>query len=98
VSSTDEACQQAILTTKTKQRKQGNHRKENNMPDPLVFQSVHPIGETNILALPVKDIGPAVGYYTQVLGFRLVEKQSDKAVLQRDAVTIGLASNGSDPE
>ena len=62
------------------------------------FQSVSPIGDTDPNALPVKEIGPAVGYYTQVLGFTLVSRNEEGAVLQRDAVTLGLKTNGEDPE
>ena len=35
------------------------------------FKAAGPIGDTNLDAIPVKEIGPAVGYYTQVLGFTL---------------------------
>jgi hypothetical protein len=48
--------------------------------------------------LPVATIGPAIGYYTHVLGFALVSKDEKTAVLKRDAVEIGLAVNGKDPE
>ena len=68
------------------------------MSNTIVFQSVHPIGDTNVNALPVKEFGPAIGYYTQILGFRLVEKQNEIVILQRDNVKIGLACNGGDPE
>ena len=68
------------------------------MPAPITFHSVSAIGDTDVTALPVKDIGPAIGYYTQVLGFEVAEKHSEKALLKRDAVTIGLTCNGSDPE
>lgn len=68
------------------------------MSKTVVFQHVHPIGNTDPHALPVKEFGPAIGYYTQVLGFRVVEKQEAKVILQRDDVKIGLACNGSDPE
>jgi lactoylglutathione lyase len=68
------------------------------MSHPIVFQSVHPIGDTDVNALPSKEFGPAIGYYTQVLGFRLVERQEEKVILQRDNVQIGLAHNGNDPE
>ena len=68
------------------------------MSNLTVFQSVHPIGDTDFNALPVKEFGPAIGYYTQVLGFSLVEKQNEKVILQRDDVKIGLACNGNDPE
>ncbi|MCW3099278.1 MAG: Glyoxalase/Bleomycin resistance protein/Dioxygenase superfamily [Chthonomonadaceae bacterium] len=68
------------------------------MSAPVVFQAVYPIGDTDTNALPVKDLGPAIGYYIHVLGFSLVEKDEQKAVLKRDAVQIGLARNGHDPE
>ena len=64
----------------------------------VIFQSAAPIGETKVNALPVKDIGPAIGYYVQVLGFTVVEKGSETATLRRDGATIGLAKNGDDPE
>jgi len=47
------------------------------------FLSASPIGETKVSGLPVKDIGPAIGYYVHVLGF---------------GATIGLAQSGDDPE
>ncbi len=66
-------------------------------PQSPVFNGVFPIGDTNVNALPVKDLGPAIGYYTQVLGFALVSR--DKiAVLKRDDATIGLEVNDADPE
>ncbi|QEH35964.1 Glyoxalase-like domain protein [Aquisphaera giovannonii] len=68
------------------------------MSGSVVFRAVGPIGETDTNALPVKEIGPAVGYYTQCLGFTLVSKGRTSAVLERDDVTIGLAVNGADPE
>jgi lactoylglutathione lyase len=68
------------------------------MSQGAVFKGVYPIGDTDTNALPVKSIGPAVGYYTQVLGFSLVEKARESAVLSRDDVRIGLAVNGRDPE
>jgi len=43
-------------------------------------------------------LGPAIGYYTQVLGFSVVSKDERTALLRRDAATIGLALNGADPE
>ena len=68
------------------------------MAGEVVFERVSPIGDTDTNGLPVKDIGPAVGYYTQVLGFSLVSKTSEGAVLRRDSVEIGLAKNDADPE
>jgi predicted enzyme related to lactoylglutathione lyase len=68
------------------------------MADRAVFKSVSPIGDTDTNALPVRKIGPAVGFYACVLGFTLVSKDQETAVLRRDQVTIGLATNGHDPE
>ena len=62
------------------------------------FLSAHPIGGTDILALPVKEIGPAVAFYQQVFGFQATERGEKKASLVRDQATIGLAVNGKDPE
>ena len=68
------------------------------MTDKVFFQKAGAIGKTDLLALPVKEIGPAVGYYTQCLGFTLVSKDGSTATLRRDEVSIGLAVNGRDPE
>lgn len=68
------------------------------MPDKAVFKGVYPIGDTDTGALPVKELGPAIGYYTQVLGFSVVAKEDNTAVLRRDEAQIGLAKNGQDPE
>ena len=62
------------------------------------FQSVSNIGDGSLMAIPVKDIGPAVGYYVHVLGFTVAEKNEKTATLKRDDATIGLAVNGEDPE
>ena len=62
------------------------------------FLSVSPIGDTSVNALPVRAIGPAIGYYSQILGFVVTERGGDSATLRRDAATIGLAKNGDDPE
>jgi hypothetical protein len=62
------------------------------------FKATGPIGDTDTNALSVKEIGPAVGYFTQCLGFSLVSKDKTTARLKRDDVEIGLAVNGHDPE
>ena len=49
----------------------------------LFFKATGPIGETDTNALPVKELGPAVGYYTQCLGFSLVKK--DKTTCRAQA-------------
>lgn len=68
------------------------------MSEAATFLSVFSIGDCDVNALPVKEIGPAVGYYTQVLGFHVVEKEAERATLKRGDVQIGLAQNGADPE
>ena len=68
------------------------------MANRATFEGAYPIGETDIQALPVKELGPAIGYYTRVLGFAVEEKSDRAATLRRDAAQIGLAVNGSDPE
>jgi hypothetical protein len=68
------------------------------MTQHAAFTAVFPIGVTDPAALPVKELGPAIGYYTQVLGFTLVHKTERAARLQRDAVQIGVAINGQDSE
>lgn len=65
---------------------------------PIVFESVSPIGDTDVNALPVKDIDAALDFYTRVLGFTLVSRQDAAATLKRDTAVIGLAINGADPE
>ena len=68
------------------------------MANHVRFGSAHPIGETDINALPVKELGPAIGYYTQVLGFTVRQKTDSTALLRRDTAQIGIAVNGADPE
>lgn len=68
------------------------------MPATVVFKGAYPIGDTDVLALPVRALGPAIGYYTRLLGFRLVSQDKQSAILQRDDARIGLAVNGADPE
>lgn len=68
-------------------------------PSPVVFEGASPIdGETVVMALPVKEIGPAAGYYVHVLGFTLVERGEKAATLRRDQAVIGLQQNDADPE
>lgn len=68
------------------------------MSDKAVFNGVFPIGDVNIQALPVRNLGAAIGYYTAVLGFELLEKSDSSAKLSRDSVIIGLEKNQFDPE
>jgi catechol 2,3-dioxygenase-like lactoylglutathione lyase family enzyme len=62
------------------------------------FKTVSPIGYGDTMAVPVKDLDPAITFYTQVLGFSLVTKDQRSAVLKRDDVQIGLvARDDHDP-
>ncbi len=68
------------------------------MSEKSVFNGVFPIGDTDTQTLPVRNLGAAIGYYTAVLGFELLEKSETRAQLTRDSVSIGLEKNQSDPE
>ena len=61
------------------------------------FQSAHAIGDTDVHALPVREIAPAIGYYTQVMGFEVVSRDDKRAVLRRGEAEIGLEVNDADP-
>ena len=65
---------------------------------PSFFEGAFSIGDTDILALPVKHLGPAVAFYVCVLGFSVSEQSEKTATLKRDNAVIGLAENGRDPE
>jgi lactoylglutathione lyase len=54
------------------------------------FTAVYPISGEDLAALPVQDIGPAVGFYTNALGFTAVSQDDRTAVVQRDDVRLGL--------
>src|SRR5437868_6242303 len=62
------------------------------------FLGVYPIGGTKVMELPVKFVGPAVAFYTRVMGFEAVERGGRGAKLRRDGALIGLAENGDDPD
>jgi predicted enzyme related to lactoylglutathione lyase len=55
-----------------------------------MFKAVYPISNEDTNALPVKEIRPAVEFYTNVLGFSLVASDATTATLKRDAAQIGL--------
>ena len=70
------------------------------MKKKLIFKAVFPIGDTNVLQLPVPHLDDAIHYYEENLGFVLKEKKEGApvaAILRRDAVEIGLIENGGDP-
>jgi lactoylglutathione lyase len=74
-------------------RRQGTQSKEHRTAMKQL-RSISPIGDGDTNAVPVKDIDPAIGFYTQVLGFSLVKKDQQSAVLKRDDVQIGLVAKG----
>jgi lactoylglutathione lyase len=54
----------------------------------------------NNMALPVADVAAAIPFYENILGFRVVSRSDTpprSAVLERDAVQLGLVENGGDP-
>lgn len=54
----------------------------------------------NALGLPVADVGSAVSFYETTLGFQTSGSGTDPeafAILERDAIKIGLVENGGDP-
>ncbi len=62
------------------------------------FHAAYPIGATDISRLPVKTLGPAVAFYTNVFAFNVKEQSERRAIIQRDDAEIGLEVNDLDPE
>jgi lactoylglutathione lyase len=63
------------------------------------LKTIAPIGDVNPQAIPVREVDPAISFYTDVLGFSLVTKDQKSAVLKRDDVQIGLvARQDHDPK
>ena len=65
------------------------------------YNSVHPIGDTDPLNLPVPDAERAVPYYEEQLGFTVGGREETpvrRLTLRRDGITISLVENGGDPE
>ena len=56
------------------------------------FKTISPIGDGDASAVPVREITPAVRFYTQTLGFILITEDERSAVLKRDDVQIGLVA------
>ncbi len=68
---------------------------------PCRFLGIFPIGSSNPLHLPVRDLEHSLSYYEQSLGFTLLSRQDTpykEILLQRDQITMGLAENGGNPE
>src|SRR4051794_26039988 len=64
--------------------------RKGSMPMTSRFTAVYPISGEDPAALPVRDIGPAVEFYTNALGFTAVPQDDRTAVVQRDGVRLGL--------
>ena len=65
-----------------------------------IFKSASPYREDE-MNLPVENVEAAIPFYETVMGFRVVSRQDapcKSAILVRDAIQIGLAENGGDPE
>jgi lactoylglutathione lyase len=70
------------------------------MPKTSVYQSVHPIGDTDPNNLPVGDLKAALPYYVEKLGFTVESRSTEPhpaAVIARNGVRMRLAENGGDP-
>lgn len=66
-----------------------------------LYQSVHPIGDTDPNNLPVGDLEAALPYYVENLGFTVESRTTEPhpaAVIARDGIRMRLAENGGDPE
>ena len=55
-----------------------------------MFKGAYPISGEDLMALPVKEIGPAVEFYRTVLGFDVVSSDDTAAILQRGSAQVGL--------
>lgn len=65
-----------------------------------IFKNAWPY-QGDKMNLPVKDLDAALPFYETVMGFTVISRQSEPfalAILARDAIRIGLAENGGDPE
>ena len=63
------------------------------------FKTAYPYAK-DALNLPVKDVDAAIPYYETTFGFAVVSRTDEphkSVVLGRDAIRIGLAENGGDP-
>lgn len=54
------------------------------------FEAVFPIAKEDTNALPVREIGPALEFYKNVLGFSVDTSDANTALLKRGDVQIGL--------
>ncbi len=64
-----------------------------------LYEAAFPFAD-DVLALPVKDIDRAAGWYAASFGLVEVERRSapiPTIIMERDGVRIGFAINGGDP-
>jgi catechol 2,3-dioxygenase-like lactoylglutathione lyase family enzyme len=54
------------------------------------LKAVCPVSDEDTDALPVKDLGAAIRFYRDVLGFSVLSHDSLTAILARDDVLVGL--------
>ena len=68
------------------------------MPRPI-YQAVHPIGQSDPLDLPVRNIDTAGVWYEMRMEFRIADRDENHRSLRivRDNVTLRLCENGRDP-
>lgn len=86
-----------VLSVTQYKNRPGSRQMDAAKPVAIRFKGAFSIsGDTE--ALPVKDFGPAIAFYTHVLGFKTESRTSDRVILRRDDAVIGLAKNGADPE
>jgi len=64
------------------------------------YLSIHPIGDTKPMDMPVADVLKASEWYERCMGFTVgvMDPQQKMVTMRRDTVEIGLAENGGDPE
>ena len=65
-----------------------------------LYKAAYPYAE-DVLALPVKDVDRAAGWYAGKFGLKEVERRDEPepaVIMERDGVRIGFAVNGRDPE
>jgi hypothetical protein len=68
--------------------------------DKVTYRSIHPIGDSNPLDMPVANIDRAAAWYEKNMGFTVASRdEAARTVrIRRDTVEIQLAENGRDPE
>ena len=69
------------------------------MPTKALLKAAWPY-QKDKMNLPVHDLKAAIAFYENIMGFRLLSQNDQpnrSAVLERDAIQIGLAENGGDP-